>query len=218
MTSVRGWEDPSDTKELVLAASLARQMPEHASMVLDYYADDGDLLDSWLARSRSDVARAAAKRFAEVEGSSTVGRKGVGRISAEAWPRLGYAVGLKPGDSRAQAVTAAVEAVIQAGYLFALRVFLENGKGPSKTDELTEGLWEAWIPVAYRPETVIEDMFFDDSVITDYMIWLLDLLGEKKIRKKVEAGKVTDVMRSFSGLPRVGISLFVTERTTLYRD
>lgn len=176
---------------------------------------DENSLGMWLAAANNEAALGCMRDFARVEGNVlSSDAKGLGRISASSFPRLG-AVLAKPARKAgvdSNAVTALVERTAQAGYLAALAVLLMNDEPiPAPAYSEKDALWQRWIPLAYR----VPDGFMDEvsgiPAFVSFWDGSLRTLGMPKMADAVKNQK-SDLNKSISGLVGVGVSLALVDR------
>jgi hypothetical protein len=172
-------------------------------------------MEQCIALLPSEAARTCAQRFAKAEGHVDSNPKGLGRVSAVGFPRLGSVIGLRPGDPRETMVVAALEEALQAAYLTTLRLLAENDMIHERADWTPQGrLWEEWIPIAFNGEGEFEDIVLGQMFYDRYWMWFVDAIDQKKLVKQFKKAKATPLMRSLGGLSRPGMNLALAEAST----
>lgn len=167
----------------------------------------------WLANCNSSNALACIQRFAAIEGDTRIpGSKGLGRMSAKTWPRLGGT--LAPEVARRgvspEVLIKGVEQTVQASYLVALGFtnILDHSVAVRSEDEL----WTKWIPCAYlQPPDVLGEALFGAAAFQEYWRRLFENYGLRKAARSC-GRSLSSVGRSIIGLALTGGWLALVER------
>jgi hypothetical protein len=170
-------------------------------------------LAEWLSAAiRTTVAIPLIRRFSVIEGNTAdPGERGLGRVSPDAFPRLGGVLHKEAGTAGVPSsqIVAAVERTCQASYLAALFVVQGLASEPRLDGEAE--IWDRWIPAAYvMPGTTMAAV---DGVCAFMEFWkrTLDRLGMQEASKEL-TGLSSRVGMSVVGLSGVGAALAFAER------
>jgi hypothetical protein len=157
---------------------------------------------------------ACIRKFCRFEADlSSDNMKGLGRVSAHGYPRLGGALSREASKTgtAAQAITYAAERVVHAEYLTTLIATDLIDDPLSKTG--LAALWTPWINAAYMPPADFLDLAMGMSAYDDFLKALLARHGFRKSLKSVQKMKVTPVTQSYGGLAGTGCALAIVERS-----
>jgi hypothetical protein len=218
ITPFGGLAPVSDTDDLTIRMSL--RMPE-LGMAADLASFrqrlrfDAHELDEIATASRSPIAESCLLRFAKFEADLSIGeRRGLGRYTAKAFPRLGGALHSDLGDSPAAAwlIRSGVERTIHAGYLWALTH--EALRARERSIEDFQELWDKWIPNAYEVESDTQEFVYEVCAVYPFWQAVLEQVGLPKEAKIVsrQVNWKSPVLNSLCGLAMAGFTLAHVER------
>jgi hypothetical protein len=174
---------------------------------------DDSVVDRAIADGSSDHLLECIRRFASIEGNCFDSNlKGLGRISSQGFPRLGGVLNSEMKKNRAipEAIVAAVERTIHAGYLAAATLTKAGESAVVVTD--IDQLWNDWIPLAYPMNDHGSNLVFSNCALDDFWSSCLEQFGFTKALKKMKSGRVSDIAASIGGLATTGVGLFSAER------
>lgn len=165
-----------------------------------------------VSRGSSKEVLECVRRFASIEGNChDPNRKGLGRVSADGFPRLGGVLYSEAQErpTAIDVITCAVERTVHAGYLAAALLSNETRKSPDPID--VESLWNRWVPISYSAGPNEADLVFNTCAIEDFWLAVLADIGFEASLAKLESGQPSDLSMSLGGLATTGPGLFLAE-------